>query len=100
VGSPGSQRRGWDLHSLQSSIAEQPCLHQYSAFIGVAASDEIRDMPTNYDLPTDLPFVSPSEAEIATDRDDLLSGEFTTDNSGLQSRGVFTSTVTSTSAYF
>jgi hypothetical protein len=44
------------------------------AFINVDASDEIRDMPSNYAVPTNAPIQSASATKIANDWADLLDG--------------------------
>ena len=44
------------------------------AFISVTATDEIRDMPTTYSLPTNRPIVDVNGKKIADDWADLLDG--------------------------
>lgn len=46
-------------------------------FLSVDAADEIQDMPTLYDVPTDLEVLNASSADalVANDWDDLLDGE-------------------------
>lgn len=46
----------------------------YRAFISVSATDEIRDMPTNYGVPTSYAVRSPSNVLIANNWADLLDG--------------------------
>jgi hypothetical protein len=48
--------------------------NQVHAFINVTASDEIRDMPSNYAVPTNAPIQSASATTIANDWADLLDG--------------------------
>ena len=47
----------------------------FRAFISVDAADEIRDMPSNYAVPTDLPITGPIGATIANDWAALLNSE-------------------------
>ena len=44
------------------------------AFISVSATDEIRDMPLNYGVPTNIPVASPSGILVDTDFNALLDG--------------------------
>ena len=44
------------------------------AFISVAASDEIRDLPANFTVPTDGPMVGPTGLVVANNWADLLDG--------------------------
>lgn len=44
------------------------------AFISVSASDEIRDMPSNYSTPTDREIRGPTHIKLADDWADLLDG--------------------------
>lgn len=44
------------------------------ALVSIGASDEIRDMPTTYSLPTDRIIVGPNEVKIADNWADLLDG--------------------------
>jgi len=48
----------------------------YRAFISTSASDEIRDMPTNYSVPTNLPITGPGPGftQVATNWANLLDG--------------------------
>ncbi|MCC6217463.1 MAG: hypothetical protein IT376_21580 [Polyangiaceae bacterium] len=61
---------------------------QSRAFLSVSASDEIRDLPGNYSIPTDQRILGPNGSVIASDWADLLSG--TLDRS-LADAGVLTS---------
>ena len=57
----------------------------FRAFISVNAGDEIRDMPGNYGVPTDVPIVGPTGTLIANNWADLLDG---TISNSLQAAGV------------
>lgn len=49
--------------------------HRYiRAFLSVNATDEVRDMPENYGLPTTRPFVSNSNIVLAQNFSDMLDG--------------------------
>lgn len=50
----------------------------YRALISVSATDEIRDMPANYDVPTTYPIRSSSNTLIANNWADLLDGTIST----------------------
>jgi hypothetical protein len=47
---------------------------RYRAFLSVSASDEIRDMPANYGVPTTAPVISDASALLAHNWYDLLDG--------------------------
>jgi len=47
---------------------------QVRAFISVESGDGIADMPSNYDVPTDLPIVTMTDVELAVDWSDLMDG--------------------------
>ncbi len=59
----------------------------YRAFISVDADDEIRDMPGNYRVPTNVPIQSLNGTVIANDWADLLDGSITVT---LETAGVLT----------
>ena len=46
----------------------------YRGFISISDTDEIRDMPDNYGVPTDVRIVGPGESKIADNWADLLDG--------------------------
>lgn len=58
----------------------------YRAFISVSASDEIRDMPANYGVPTSYVVRSPNNTLIANNWADLLDGSI---NTSLGGAGVY-----------
>ena len=66
-------RSGADLICQQ--VSNKPAGYgAYRAFISVNANDEIRDMPTNYGVPTNVPITSPNGTTIANNWADLLDG--------------------------
>lgn len=58
----------------------------YRAFISVSATDEIRDMPANYGIPTSYPIRGPNNTLIASNWSDLLDGSI---NTYLAAAGVY-----------
>ncbi len=56
-----------------SLSANRPPMTNVRAFISISATDEIRDMPANYGVPTDLPILGPTGV-IAVNWADLLDG--------------------------
>jgi hypothetical protein len=54
---------------------QNPGFDHVHAFISVNNSDEIRDMPQNYGVPTDRPIVSLKGLQLADDFWDLLDGK-------------------------
>ena len=54
----------------------------YRAFISVSATDEIRDMPANYGVPTSYAVRSPNNTLIANNWADLLDGTLPTSLTG------------------
>ncbi len=66
-------RNGAD--SICQQVSNKPAGYgAYRAFISVNANDEIRDMPTNYGVPTNVPITSPNGTTIANNWADLLDG--------------------------
>jgi hypothetical protein len=53
----------------------KPSIH---ALISVAEGDEIRDMPSNYEIPAQVPIVGPTDIVIANGWADLLDGSIAT----------------------
>lgn len=61
--------------ALCQSASNKPAGYSsYRAFISVTATDEIRDMPANYGVPTLYPVRSPNNTLIANNWADLLDG--------------------------
>lgn len=63
--------------ALCAASANKPAGYSnYRAFISTSAADEIRDMPTNYGVPTNLPITGPAPGyvQIASNWANLLDG--------------------------
>ncbi len=68
-------RLGLDQHcALAKDKLAIPGAHTH-ALISVSATDELRDMPSVYGLPTNRAFVGPTGKKVADDFADLLDGE-------------------------
>lgn len=67
-------RSGADNICATSSKRPSGLFASFRAFISVDANDEIRDMPSNYSVPTNLPIKSKSGATLANNWADLLDG--------------------------
>jgi len=57
-----------------SAAGGVPGYSNYRAFLSVNADDEIRDMPANYEVPTNAPIYAPNHYLIASNWSDLLDG--------------------------
>ncbi len=62
---------------------------KYRAFLSFDSSDEIRDMPSNYGVPTDVQIISKTGSVLANNWADLLDGSI---NQSLQGAGVMVNT--------
>ncbi len=73
--------------TLCQSASNKPAGYSnYRAFISVSATDEIRDMPANYGVPTSYAVRSTSNTLIANNWTDLLDGSI---NTYLSAAGVY-----------
>ena len=67
-------RVGLDQHCATAKASKSiPGVFTH-AFISVSAADEMRDMPTLYGVPTNLPFLGPTSKHVADNWADLLDG--------------------------
>jgi hypothetical protein len=73
VGAIGG-RSGADGRCTAAAPALSLPIAHTAAFISVTDSDEIRDMPSLYSVPTSLPILGPTGVRIADDWADLLDG--------------------------
>ena len=65
--------------ALCTATANKPNnFSHYRAFLSVTADDEIRDMPANYGVSTDLPIMSSNSTLLANNWTDLLDGNLVT----------------------
>ena len=77
---PLGGRAGGDA-LCQAAIPADRCT-KTRVLLSVSASDEIRDMPSNYGVPTDAPLESLNGSKIADDWADLLDGTIDTSLGG------------------
>ncbi|WP_423222515.1 DUF1554 domain-containing protein [Candidatus Amarolinea aalborgensis] len=85
VGGAIGGRTGAD--TLCQSASNKPAGYSsYRAFISVSATDEIRDMPANYGVPTSYAVRSTNNTLIASNWSDLLDGSI---NTYLAAAGVY-----------
>jgi hypothetical protein len=78
-----------DLCATAATGDAGPLYAHVHAFLSVNDTDEIRDMPSTYSVPTNLPIRSQAGTIVATDWTDLLDGTIDTN---LAAAGVFTGT--------
>jgi len=71
LGSGADGREGAD-NLCVAAVPASVTTSNVRAFISVTSADEIRDMPTNYGIPTDLPIISPTGKTVANDWVDLF----------------------------
>jgi len=75
VGSDINSRANADsLCAAAASSQDIGCSTDILAFISIDLTDEIRDMPANYAVPTNLPIYSKQQVEVQSDWTSLLSG--------------------------
>ena len=67
-------RLGLDSHCAAAKASKSILGGVTHALISVSASDEMRDMPALYGVPTDRAFVSPTGKQLADNWADLLDG--------------------------
>ena len=81
-------RSGADSRCSSASSRPISGYTHYRAFLSVNTTDEIRDMPSNYGVPTTVPVISNSSALLAHSWYDLLDGTII---NTLQAAGVYLS---------
>ncbi len=94
IAGTGSARANADAMCVATQNADYPALPctNIRAALSIDTSDEIRDMPSNYGVPTDRPVASPTRVLLGASWKDIMDGDIdqTLSNAGIAGKLIWT----------